>query len=237
MTTGNANTILGRYGGNAGGLDIRTSSNYVVLSDGSGTIKGFFDNTGNLRIGNVATGTRKVQIQSAGANYTIGLDNTSSSPYGIYVDYSTAAPNSTNHEFFVGIDSSADRIFIYSNGNIVNANNSYGAISDVKLKENIIDASSQWDDIKALTVRKYSMKSDELDAPNRLGVIAQELEAAGMGGLVNESQDKDKDLKELGTTTKSVNYSILYMKAVKALQEAMIRIEALETKVTALEGA
>jgi hypothetical protein len=32
-----------------------------------------------------------------------------------------------------------------------------------------------------------------LDAPNMLGVIAQELEAAGMGGLVNESPDIDKD--------------------------------------------
>ena len=32
-------------------------------------------------------------------------------------------------------------------------------------------------------------------------------------------------------------YSILYMKAVKALQEAMTRIETLEAKVKALEEA
>jgi hypothetical protein len=43
-------------------------------------------------------------------------------------------------------------------------------------------------------------------------------------------------MKETGTVTKSVKYSILYMKAVKALQEAMARIETLETKVTALES-
>jgi hypothetical protein len=36
MTTGSNNTILGRYNGNQGGLDIRTSSNFVVLSDGDG---------------------------------------------------------------------------------------------------------------------------------------------------------------------------------------------------------
>jgi hypothetical protein len=36
MTTGNKNVILGRYSGNAGGLDIRTASNYIVLSDGDG---------------------------------------------------------------------------------------------------------------------------------------------------------------------------------------------------------
>ena len=36
MTTGQANTIIGRYDGNYGGLDIRTASNYIVLSDGDG---------------------------------------------------------------------------------------------------------------------------------------------------------------------------------------------------------
>jgi hypothetical protein len=38
VTTGSKNTILGNYSGNAGGLDIRTASNYVVLSDGDGSI-------------------------------------------------------------------------------------------------------------------------------------------------------------------------------------------------------
>jgi len=36
VTTGAKNTILGRYDGNQGSLDIRTGSNYVVLSDGDG---------------------------------------------------------------------------------------------------------------------------------------------------------------------------------------------------------
>ncbi len=36
---------------------------------------------------------------------------------------------------------------------------------------------------------------------------------------------------------KSVKYSVLYMKAIKALQEAMEKIETLETKVKALEDA
>ena len=46
---------------------------------------------------------------------------------------------------------------------------------------------------------------------------------------------KDAENNDLGTVTKAVQYSILYMKAVKALQEAMDRIETLEAKVTALE--
>ena len=57
-----------------------------------------------------------------------------------------------------------------------------------------------------------------------------------MSGLVFESPDHNPETNEdLGTVTKQVNYSILYMKAVKALQEAMDRIETLEAKVTALE--
>ena len=45
------------------------------------------------------------------------------------------------------------------------------------------------------------------------------------------------DVKEVKDNVKKVSYSILYMKAVKALQEAMARIETLETKVKALEDA
>jgi hypothetical protein len=36
VTTGSKNTIIGSYSGNGGGLDIRTSNNYIVLSDGDG---------------------------------------------------------------------------------------------------------------------------------------------------------------------------------------------------------
>ena len=45
------------------------------------------------------------------------------------------------------------------------------------------------------------------------------------------------DIKTTDQKVKSVKYSILYMKAVKALQEAMARIETLEAKVKALEEA
>jgi hypothetical protein len=39
MTTGSKNTIIGGYSGNQGGLDIRTSSNNIVISDGDGNPK------------------------------------------------------------------------------------------------------------------------------------------------------------------------------------------------------
>jgi hypothetical protein len=121
-----------------------------------------------------------------------------------------------------------DCIFIRSNGNVENTNNSYGAISDIKLKENIVDAASQWNDIKALQVRKYNFKEGQTHT--QIGLVAQEVELVSPG-LVSESPDRDEDGNDLGTVTKSVNYSVLYMKAVKALQEAMERIEVLEQRL------
>ena len=171
-----------------------------------------------------------------GSNNTLILHNTAgSSPYGLQIDNDVDMNNGSNW-FINAIGDTTARFRVYTNGNVVNTNNSYGSISDEKLKENIVDSGSQWDDIKALKVRKYSLKEDKLDAPNKLGVIAQELETAGMNGLVLDTPDVDKDLKDLGTVTKTVNYSILYMKAVKALQEAMTRIETLEAEVAKLKG-
>ena len=43
-------------------------------------------------------------------------------------------------------------------------------------------------------------------------------------------------IKEIKDKVKMVKNSILFMKAVKALQEAMARIETLESEVTALKG-
>jgi len=117
---------------------------------------------------------------------------------------------------------------IRDDGDVYNVNGTYGSLSDAKLKENIVDAQSQWDDIKQLRVRNYNFKPETNNSTHKqIGVIAQEIENVSPG-LVNTVSDRDADGNDLGTVTKSVNYSVLYMKAIKALQEAMERIEALE---------
>lgn len=145
-------------------------------------------------------------------------------------------------------------------GDVDNVNNSYGALSDQRLKTDITDSGSQWDDIKAIKVKKFKMGFGG-DETTKLGVIAQDVEDAGMNGLVKQRdaneyeikynpvfgslyEDGDDipegkkvgEIKENKEKVKEVKYSILYMKAIKALQEAQTRIETLETKVAALEG-
>ena len=150
---------------------------------------------------------------------------------------------------------------VMCDGDAENTNNRYGAISDVKLKENIVDAGSQWADLKALRVRKFNFKKETGNGTHtQIGLVAQEVELVSPGlvkGIadIEEYQDPVLDSdgnpvlgedgkalvqtkeRETGEVTKTVGYSVLYMKAIKALQEAMERIEQLETKVAALEGA
>jgi len=129
------------------------------------------------------------------------------------------------------------KMVVAGNGDLRNTNNSYGQESDSKLKENIVDANSQWNDIKAIKVRNFNFKeSTGFSTHTQIGVVAQELEITSPH-LVYESIDRDPDTSEdLGTKTKNVRYSVMYMKAIKALQEAMTRIEVLETEVAALKA-
>lgn len=125
--------------------------------------------------------------------------------------------------------------YIEADGDTFNTNNNYGGISDERYKQDIVDAQSQWNDIKSIEIKNYRLKNmvEQMgdDAPVHLGVIAQQLEGAGMGGLVSTSFDEESGLER-----KAVKYSVLYMKAIGALQEAMNKIEDLETRLAALEA-
>jgi len=141
---------------------------------------------------------------------------------------------------FEARDNGSARMLVEFDGDLRNSNNTYGQLSDVKLKENIVDANSQWDDVKAVKVRNFNFKASTGQPTHRqIGVVAQEIETVS-AGLVKTENDLEVDEKtgegKVTGTTKMVKYSILYMKAFKALQEAMAKIEVLETKVAALEA-
>jgi hypothetical protein len=174
---------------------------------------------------------------SQSASYTDNFiatlrNSTATRPYGVYVNFSAATPNNTTERFLQCSDNTNEKCTIFSSGTVTNRTGTYNAFSDIKLKQDVVDASSQWDDIKAVRVRKFRLKDDvaaDANAKPLIGVIAQELEQTS-AGLIDDCVDKEGDV------TKAVKYSILYMKAIKALQEAMERIETLEAKVTALEN-
>lgn len=65
ITTGTKNTILGRYTGNQGGLDIRTLSNYIVLSDGDGNPRAYWNGADATFGGLIGTSAAAATIASA----------------------------------------------------------------------------------------------------------------------------------------------------------------------------
>ena len=178
--------------------------------------------------------TERARINSTGTASFYGLDDV------IYARSNRAAGGI--YATFVGLRDATSTtngtitFLVYTNGNVQNTNGSYTTISDVKLKENIIDANSQWDDLKAIKIRNWNFKAETGHETHRqIGPIAQELEIV-CPGLVFETPDRDADGNETGEITKGVNQSVLYMKAVKALQEAMERIEQLETEMAEVKA-
>ena len=279
-TTGNANgayaNLLFTSAGNTTGASIKglqaSSGNdadllFFVNNSGTATQAMRIRFDGNVGIGTGADSTKlKVEYDSNGEKVMQLRATHSSNPRGMEIQYPNATPDNTSNDnlVFSFEDDNTSRIKITSDGDINNHDGTYGTLSDSRIKDNITDANSQWDDIKAIKVRNYKKKDDVRDyadkAPTHIGVIAQELEASGMNGLVKETdpskgeiqsdssfgtlyQDGDTlpdgkeigDIKEIKSQVKSVKYSILYMKAIKALQEAMTRIETLEAKVKTLE--
>jgi hypothetical protein len=203
------------------------------------------DNPGRLVFSTTADGasspTERMRITSTGQTYWSSASPSASSfgtsigrvgQEGLFENFRNQ--NGTQEAAVIG--GSAGYARIMGDGDLENTNNAYGAISDVKLKENIVDASSQWDDLKALRVRKYNFKTETgYNTHTQIGLVAQEVELVSPG-LVSEYPDRDTEGNDLGTLTKSVNYSVLYMKAVKALQEAMERIEQLETEMAEVKA-
>ena len=216
-----------------------TGDRVTITSDGAVKMSG--------NAGTFTTGVTHTAENNAANTYTFKVRDHTTNPLAQYLVefmYNNASPDNNTAKFLQCRDSTTARLNIDSDGDVYNHDGTYGSISDEKLKEQISDASEQWDDIKALRIRKFKFKTDVAtgDSDNhwRLGVIAQEVEASGMTKLIKEEADIEVDdegvISQTGTTTKIVKYSILYMKAVKALQEAMTRIETLETKVAALEA-
>jgi hypothetical protein len=253
--SGDADIGVIRYDHSANSLDFFTNGSEVAM----------FESSGDLLIG-ATSGSGKLFVNQAAAEIAVEANCTSASfDANIFNAVSNRDTTNETYNLYRGQNGGGFKFAVRDSGNVENVNNSYGSSSDERLKQNIVDANSQWNDIKALKIRNYKLKTEVAKGVDKtyLGVVAQEVETAGMNGLIGGSTAEDKqtvalssdfgtlyedgdsipegkaigDIKTVDQKVKSVKYSILYMKAIKALQEAQTRIETLETKVKALEDA
>ena len=214
-------------------FDTNNSTRLTILSDGKCGI-GESTPTELLHVaGNIkTTGLMRIDGDLINNNTSgIGQNGYKLNNTGVHYVQRNVGASAQVFEVYGG----SGKLEVEGDGDCKNTNGSFNQISDSKLKENIVDANSQWEDIKGVRIRNFRFKeSTGFSTHTQIGVVAQEIEAVSPG-LVKETDDLDANGNLIGTT-KSVRLSVLYMKAVKALQEAMDRIETLETKVAALEA-
>jgi len=192
------------------------------------------DSSGNLLVGTTSGSSARIVASESGNASSLSLLNTdtamTSNVLSIYPNRNTS--NGTYNLIGAGVNGVGNRFVVADSGNVTNTNNSYGAISDAKLKENVTDATPKLDKLNQVRVVNFNMIGDK---QKQIGVIAQELESI-FPGMVDESPDRDTEGNDLGTTTKSVKYSVFVPMLIKAMQEQQALIQTLTSRVAALES-
>jgi hypothetical protein len=191
----------------------------------------------------VLSGRKLICEQIAGDSVNVSFLNSNATPgTGVVLNmtFSGASPDNNTAAFLEAVDNTTTRFKVWSDGDVVNHDNSYGAISGRELKQDITEyKASQWNDFKAVSLKQYRMKSDVVkdgsNAPILLGVIADELREV-FPNIVKDDPvyadilGDDGKLHRLptGETEERVVYSILNLKMIAVVQEMQTRIEALE---------
>lgn len=185
VTSGSKNTIIGTYGGNNGGLDIRTSSNYIVLSDGDGNPRLWIDGSGNI-------------VQQNNANQRIYSQ-------GVYNVTGAASAN----------------MVVGSDGGF------YRSTSSLKYKQNVKDSTHGLSDLLKLRSVTYESKNDNEVGLVFGGLIAEEVDAAGLKEFVQYAEDGSPD---------SLAYGQMVSLCIKAIQELNAKLEAQALEIATLKG-
>ena len=149
VTSGAKNTVIGNYNGNQGGLDIRTASNYIVLSDGDGNPQVQMDSSAHMTIG------------ASGTNSAIRMPSTGGT---IYI-----ASITSNSQFQISYNSISAGVALASGAT------SWSTFSDNRLKNVTGTYTNALADIAQIQPVKFTWKNDSENKP-QVGVIAQSVQ-------------------------------------------------------------
>lgn len=214
-----------------------SASNYTVYADGVGVgssyiIQSYHKATSDGTLYNVAN---YHESRQSAANWTHIISNkNASSPYGIEILYTAAAPNGTDNYFLLCADSGANRAYIPSNGGLYNYQANNSNLSDERLKKDWANAPSYYERWKQIEFKTFLYK-DQTDTELNLGVSAQQLESV-CPELVNKN-GWGKEIPEDGVPLKSVYQTDFQFATAKALQELMLKFEELKAEFDAYKAA
>ena len=227
-------------------VDFKVGGNDRFTLNGAG---GFNIGNASYPFASASTPRGSIAFDLSGDVMLYVINSASSSPFGMVVNFSGASPDNTTQYFFRCQDSTADRFKVFSDGDAVNHDNSYGAISDARLKQDIayvgpyanadgtampvVDGDGSYCALfKKFRPAHYRFKSDvsaDPDTAASLGLIAQDVKqfAPGLVQGTGTFEDLDNPSAEANDPY-SVQYSLISMQLVPVVQELIGRIEALE---------
>ena len=221
VTSGAKNTIIGQYNGNQGGIDIRTSSNNIVLSDGDGNPRLY--NLGTWWAVNSLAGTDATGVQvinSSGGTTYFARDNSTGSAFG-YGAYQSVI-YASNRNIYVQAASGG---VVLSNGGT-----SWASASDSRLKNITGTYTTALADISQIQPVKFTWKNDTENKP-QVGVIAQSVQS-----IVPEAINSGLLIKGDDTEYLSVRYTELIPLMIASIQELKTIVDAQAAEIAELKA-
>ena len=220
VTSGAKNVIIGSYTGSAAPISA-TGSNYIVLSDGDGNVRGVFDGSGNLLVGTTTNASTDGIIHAQSATNKTAL--------GAYAKGTT----SNAIGYYCKVDS-ANALYAYWNCNGVNTGSIstngtltvYNTTSDYRLKTVIGAVTGHGERLDALEPIEYEWKSNGSRTRGFLAHKFQEVYANSVSGTkdaVDENGNPVYQGMQAGTAE-------VIADLVAELQSLRARVAQLESK-------
>jgi hypothetical protein len=223
VTSGAKNTIIGRYSGNQGGLDIRTASNYIVLSDGDGNPKLFNDGTNWTNTGNTLSTTPTTQTNAAsfignntGGSFFFSIDSSTGGTFGQGAYQRNIYSTGTTYRIYVTAGNNG--VYLAPSGT------SWTSNSDERLKENLVPIENGLAKVASLRAVTGNYIADETKK-SRAFLIAQDLQA-----VLPEAVDATEPEK-LG-----VSYTDVIPLLVASIKELKTMVDAQAAEIAELKA-
>ena len=194
---------------------------YTCAAEGTTTHVGRFRSNGDFTTKNSDSEDRQTAGFTARKGDSVQCTRSAGTPLEICRTSNTG--NLIN--FFSGTTNVAS---VTTNGSSI----TYNTSSDYRLKENVTNISDGITRIKQLAPKRFNWISDETNTLQD-GFLAHEVSSIVPEAITGE---KDAPIDEEGKGYQQIDHSKLVPLLTGALQEAIAKIETLETKVAALEG-
>jgi hypothetical protein len=214
-----APALVGATGGATTGVWFPAASTVAFANAGVESAR--IDSSGNLIVGDTTTGSR-LRVKSTGTtNSTISFQAVDSGGTNeFYIqdggNINTGLKASSPYNQTTG---SAANMFVDSNGNLNRST------SSLKYKTDVNDATHGLTDLLKLRSVTYKGKNDGDIIFG--GLIAEEVDAAGLNEFVQYAADGSPD---------AINYGNMVSLCIKAIQEQQALITQLQTDVAELKG-